>query len=211
MSAPQLVAAYDELMASDVPPEFHTRFETHLVGTLARKDPELALDHFRGRVTEDSGTAMLLLSAFREWAAKSPLRAERWLDARIQDQTFTNKTGREEPARLHYERELLRGLLVIRPEAAAARLEALPEADRSAALTGIEVRHNPAPYVVLLRRYLPEAERDAELVRLAETARQLEGDDAVAEWMDRVSATPEEREMVRRRLKEPGDAGSGHR
>jgi hypothetical protein len=200
MSGPQLVAAWEELAATDLPAEAKTRFESHLMSTLVRKDVELALAHFAsdlGNPADQTGT--MLLSGFREWAVRSPIKAELWLDARIQDGTFDDGVEvNGTPVRVLYERELIRSLLLTGPDKVAARLDALPESSRPMALKGTDSAQVQRAYATLVRKYFPQAEQLAEFRRMAVAARYLEGPDGVANLLDRIAATPAERDWILR-------------
>jgi hypothetical protein len=199
MTGPELLAAHEELAGTDLPPEARARFEPVLMGTLVRKDPELALQRFADHLRDPFGsTGALLLTGFREWAAKSPARAALWLDARAQDGAF-DRPGEAVPPRVIYERELIRGLLATRREQADARLEALPEPWQGTALKGTETLQSQGAYAALVRKFLPEAEQRAEFLNMATAARYWEGAPGVAAFLDRIAATPAERELILRR------------
>lgn len=205
MTGPQLAAAHAELVAAELPQETHRRLEVGLMSAMTRKDPGLAFDHFADHIPLSSETGAQLLAAFRKLAEEFPARAEALLDARIADGTFMREAGgAESPARLYYERELLRGLLALRPESAAARIEALPEMQRVEALRGIASRQSEAAYAGLVRRYFSPVERTAEFIRMAEAVRYREGGEAVPHFLDRIAATPEERIAIRAAVPEAG-------
>jgi hypothetical protein len=210
MTGPELLAAHQELAGTELPPEARERFEPVLMGMLVRKDPELALQHFAEDLRDPSGsTGALLLTGFREWAAKSPARAELWLDARIQDGAL-DRPGQAVPPRVFYERELIRGLLAMRPEQADARLAALPEAWRGTALKGTETQQCQGAYAALIRKFLSAAEQEAEFLSMATAARYREGPAGVAALLDRIAATPAERERILRHVAtEPDQPAQG--
>ncbi|MCW1925072.1 hypothetical protein OKA05_21100 [Luteolibacter arcticus] len=209
MSGPQLIAAYDELVDSDVPGDVKIRLQAQLIGKLVGRDTEFALERFSDYLREPSGeTGALLIAGFNDWAVKSPVKAELWLDARIEDGSLDGGSGQGEvPVRVLYERGLIRSLLMSRPDQAGARLEALPEGSRALALRGNDMPQSQAAYAKLVRQYLPAAEQEGDFVRMAVSARYMEGEEGVAKLLDRISATAVEREAIRKRVAGQGGAG----
>jgi hypothetical protein len=201
MNGPQLVAAWDEFAAAELSTEARARFEPQVAGTLVRKDVELALSRFADQLKNPASPvgSLLLSPGFREWSAKSPLKAVLWLDARIEDGTLGEATlWNGTPVRVLYERELIRSLLSQGPENAAARLEAMPPAWRIAALQGTDTATGQRAFAALVRKYFPAQNRMAEFNRMAAAARYHEGEDGVARLLERIGATPEEREQIER-------------
>jgi len=201
MNGPQLVAAWDELAAAELAPDARSRFETLVAGTLIRKDVELALSRFADQLTDSAGPVgnLLLSPGFREWSAKSPLKAGLWLDARIEDGTLgEGAMWNGTPLRVLYERELIRSLLPQGAEKVAARLEAMPPAWRVAALQGTDTLPGQRAYAALVRKYFPPHDHIAEFNRMAAAARYHEGEDGAARLLERIEATPEERRQIER-------------
>ncbi len=201
MTGPALLAAWDELAEADLLPGARARFETLVAGALIRKDFDLALSRFAGHLKEPAGPvgSLLLSPGFRDWSAKSPLKAGLWLDARIEDGTLGEGTRwNGTPLRVFYERELIRSLLAQGAHKAEARLETMPPAWRVVALQGTDTLPGQRAYATLVRKYFPPHGRIAEFCRMAVAARYHEGDEGVASLLERIDATQEEREQIER-------------
>lgn len=201
MNGPQLVAAWDDLAAAELAPDARLRFETLVAGTLIRKDVELSLSRLTDQLKDSTSpvASMLLSPGFREWSAKSPLKAGLWLDARIGDGTLGEGIiWNGTPLRVLYERELIRSLLAQGPEKAAARLDAMPPAWRVTALQGTETVPGQRAFATLVRKYFPEQDRIVEFKRMAAAAFYHEGEDGVARLLKQIDVTPEEREQIER-------------
>lgn len=199
MSGSQLVAAWDELAEAKLHPDARARFEGLILGSLTREDPELALNRFTDRLADPSTGTLLLSPGYRDWAMKFPLKARLWLDARIKDGTLNeDATWMGTPARVLFERELIRNLLLSGTDQVEARLNAIPHPWRVSALQGTETAQTQRAYASLVRKYFPERDRMAEFGRMAAAARYHEGLDGVTNILDRIEASPEEREQILR-------------
>src|SRR5688572_15475951 len=135
LSPEELVAALDEIAVMDLTDEAKRQLESTLIDALSQKDPALAVQRFSDRLSQD-GVSWQVGNAFRTWAMKDPAAAMAWMDKQIADGKFESKKldGRSE-ARMRFEAGLVGALLESDPAAAAARVESLPENERSSLFT----------------------------------------------------------------------------
>ena len=132
LSAEELCAQLDEIAALDIEDSARKQLQGMILGSLAEKDPKLALERF-GNSTgdEDSGMHWQLSSALRKWADKDPAAAQAWLDQQIAAGKFSSKSldGKSQSL-VQFESSLVGALLKSDPAAATARVMALPESQR---------------------------------------------------------------------------------
>jgi len=200
MSADELVAALDEIARLDVPKDSLLMLEQMLMGPLSKKDPELALNRFIGRLEGDNGQAAWMLgAAMREWSKKDSTAAAAWLDRQIASGKLDSKSldGKSRP-RSMFEGQLIGALLESDPDAASARLGTLPEAQRADALDPIQSlqTEHQAAYAKMVREQLPADQQLGQLVRAASQIAVTHDYADVSGYMERISATPEERTAI---------------
>ncbi len=198
MSRDELVQGLEEIAALDLAEQERAMLEQMLLGPLVEKDPEFALTKFVARLGQGSGgLGWQLSNAMQGWAKKDPAAATAWLDRQIADGTFDSKAldGRA-PERIQFEGSLVTVLLGSDPQAAAARLAALPEDQRREVLLGSH-REIPdteqAAFASLVRSQIPA---DQQTGTLAEQASRFSGDDSyqkVTGFLSRIDPTPAER------------------
>jgi hypothetical protein len=204
MTAPELLAALDEISALSLQPDATAALEEMLAEVLILRDPAAALGKFSDRIQDESdGVGWQLASALGEWAKRDLTAATAWFDREITAGRFESKSldGQSE-ARLEFEAALLGQLLSTAPKAAAARLAALPEGERRTALEQMDTTKmsssSQQTYMDLLRQLVPQAERGDALSYLISEV--ITGGDClqVAEFLNTVQATPEERTVATR-------------
>jgi hypothetical protein len=201
MDKDQLVAALEEIASLDLPHVSRMMLENMLIGPLIAKDPEFALTRFIDRINEDQGVIRWQLSrALGEWAKKDPTAAEAWFDRQIAAGTFESKSldGKSQP-RMQFEGALIGTLLSSNPETASLRLAGLPEDQRGEVLRNHAVnslkQEDQLAYAKLVRQSLPEKDGQQCIAGLVSRMAQNSDDySAVTECMDRIQATPTERE-----------------
>ncbi|RYD48083.1 MAG: hypothetical protein EOP85_04275 [Verrucomicrobiaceae bacterium] len=214
MDGPALIAAWDELKASHLPGPVAERLEPSLLGTLMRKDVELALVRFASHVGDPpGGISSQLFNGFRDLSERLPLKAAQWLDQNVAAGNFGTDTAPmisgDTPVRVTYERELIRSLLRSGPDRAEARLMALPEKWRIMTLAGSDSPQGQPAYGMLVRKFMGPEQQQQEFMRMATSAAYHGGADGVAQLLDRISATADERENIIRGT--PIPPGSGNR
>ena len=204
MTAPELLAALDEISTLGLQPDAVAALEETLAEALILRDPAAALGKFADRIQDESdGVGWQLASALGEWAKRDLTAATAWFDREITAGRFESKSldGQSE-ARLEFEAALLGQLLTTAPKAAAARLAALPEAERRTAMEQMDTTEmsltGQQAYMDLLRKLIPQAERGDALSYLVSEV--IPGGDypQVAEFLNAIQATPEERAVATR-------------
>ncbi len=136
MSAEDLAAAEDEFAALDLAGDARADLERTLVEELIKKDCELALRHFAGRLRDADRTLhWRLAKGLGDWAKKSPVAAAAWFDQQAAAGQLDGKAlDGSDQFRSHYEGALIGALQVADPDAAVRRLSALPDEQRAEAL-----------------------------------------------------------------------------
>ena len=204
MTAAELLAAVEEVSALGLEPSMKAALEETLAEALITQDPALALVTFADRIQDESdGVGWQLAGALREWAKRDLAAASAWFDHGIAAGRFESKSldGQSE-ARLEFEAALLEPLLSTKPEAAAARLAALPEDQRRSALEQIDMTEvstsGQQTYMDLLRKLVPPDERGNALSHLI-SEMIPDGDyPQITEFLNTIQATPEERTVATR-------------
>ncbi len=200
MSKEELVAALEEIAALDLSDESRAMLEQLLIGPLIQKDPESALTRFIGRLEEQNGSmAWTLSNGLEQWAKKDPAKASAWFDAQIAGGKFDSKAlDGKSRSRNQFEGALIQVLLGSDPAAAALRLGAMPEDQRSEVLS----RHSfeqlkdeeHVAFAELVRGQVPEKDQARTLGQQAtRLVGKEEGYEKVTKFMDRIDATPAER------------------
>ena len=204
MSDTELVAAIEEIEALGLDEGDLESLQELLIEPLVEKNPQLALDRFKDRISDDpDGIGWMLSFAMEGWAAQDPKAASGWLDEQIAAGVFESKTldGRSE-ARLEFEAALLGTLLDADPDAAARRVAVLPEDQRREMMEQISFTdlsdEAQKAYAGLIRNLVPEDERAGSFAYLVEDVAWEGGYDGVDAFLDLVGATTEERAVSAR-------------
>jgi hypothetical protein len=199
MTKEELVSALDEIAALDLPAESRAMLEQMLIGPLVQKDPELALTRFIDRIQDQQGgMSWQLSSALQEWAEKDPARASAWFDQQIAAGKFDSKSlDGKSRSRQQFEGALINVLLASNPDAAANRLGAIPEDQRSDVLSQYQFQQlkeeDQLAFAKLVRSQVPEGERANTLAQQASWMVSNDGYSKVTEYLNRIEATPAER------------------
>ena len=202
MSADQLIAQLEEIDALDLATSEREALQAMVLGTLAEKDPQLALDH-AAKVAgdEDSGMHWQLSAALGKWAEKDTAAATAWLDRQIAAGTFNSKSldGKNQ-ALLRFESALLPHLLDKDPAAAASRVAALPGDQREDLFRNNHFMQMPEgrqqAYADLVRGSLPQDKAADALARAASRLANKDGYSKVDDFIRRTSATSKETEAI---------------
>ncbi len=199
MSAEEMVTALDEITALDLPAESKMMLEGLLIHPLMEKDPELALTRFIGRLQEENGSmAWQLSGAMKRWGAKDPARAEAWLDQQIAAGTFDTRTldGKSQ-SRIRFEGSMIAALLSTDPDAAARRLEAMPQDQHDEIMrtttSDFIKEEEQATYADFIRKHLPDEQQPKNISNIANHIAMRGGYPEVTAFLDRIEATPAER------------------
>ena len=201
LTAGEIDAALDEIGRLDLPAEPRERLAGMLLGTLAAKDPEAALNRFVKagdcRVPDMTVTG-ILTNALETWARKDLGKANAWMDRKISSGVFASNTlAGYGPMRIQLEGVLVRALLPSDPAAAGRRLAELTEDGAFRVLSrdyACAVRQNQddAAFATLTRDILPESRR---IEVFSNHASRLSKDYAdVSGYLGRIDATSAERE-----------------
>jgi hypothetical protein len=197
MDAAELVAGLDRIAAMSLDDGTRRKLEDMILDPLAKKDPELALNRFKGRLAGAPGIDSLLLSsALGLWAGRDPAAATAWLDREIAAGTFDAKSlDGYNRNREWFEANIIPRLFATDAAGAEARLSALPPQMRKEIL----MKENPfardeVAYAELVRRQLNDDGRLATIgQRASAIVLQGGGFADVDHYLERISATPDER------------------
>jgi hypothetical protein len=198
MSKEELVAAFDEIAALDLPRQSREALEQMLLDPLARKDPEFALTKFVDRLQDPGGIFnWTLANAMQQWAKNDPSAAIAWFDRQIAAGKFESKSldGRSQ-SRIQFEGLIINTLLGADPEAAGSRLASLPEDQRDDALSQLTQQlkeEDQLAFAKLVREQLSEKDQARTLARQASRLVGKDGYSSVTAYLDRIQATPAER------------------
>ncbi len=217
LTAEELCAQLDEIAALDIEENVRKQLQGMIMGSLAEKDPKLALERFGKDLQDDDfGVSWQMSHALRKWAEKEPPAAAAWLDKRIAEGGLESKSldGRNSSL-VRFESSLVGALLKTDAAAATARVMALNEAQREQLFQQgfffqLE-KGTEAAYAKLARETMP-ADKIGGI--LANTAGQLAGQgdfERVDGFIAGSRATDEEKQqIVQRVLKNRMDGhGSG--
>jgi len=200
MSSDEIFAALEEVSTLDQSRETKSLIENMLIGSLAQKDPQLALDRFIDRVAENNGAmSWTLTETFRRLAEKDPTQMTQWLDAQIEAGKFESKAldGRNDQ-RFQFEGALIHILLKSDRQTASARLTEIPADKRSQVITSIQFspidpESDPIAFAQLVREALPAAEQADALSRPLFAFQSEEDYSKASEYLNRIEATVPER------------------
>lgn len=200
MTQEELSAALDEIAALDVTKESREMLEMMILGPLVQKNPEFALTKFIDRIQDNDGSIRWQLSnAMQEWSKKDPASASAWFDKQIAAGKFDSKSldGKSQ-SRIQFEGAMISVLLGTDADTAGRRLAAMPEDQRDEVLSQYSFQQlkegDQLAYATLVRAQLKEKDQPQALAKQA--SRMVGKDDGygkVAEFMDRIQASPEER------------------
>lgn len=196
----ELLNGLDSVAGLDLPAGAKRQLEVALIEVLAEKEPGLAVERLSSRL-DDEGMSWQLGNTFRMWAEKDPAAALEWMDKQLADGKFESKTldGKSE-LRVRCEAGLVAALLQSDPAAATARVQGLPEDQRSAIFNqGMFFRIKPGAeraIADLIRDSVPEKDR---LGTLGQTGGRLfyqGGFDRVGDFLSKIDGSKEERESI---------------
>ncbi len=191
-----------ELDASDVTPGDRRQLAGFIVGSLARRDPRLALDEFVGRISDNPAGSMNQLGfIYQKWAFTDAAAAASWFEQQLSKGTLAVATGRNgvtvDP-RTQFESLLLRAQAARDPSAAATRWASMAESARAEALNDDWFSRLSPERVKAVAGFLREQSEDAPaMLATASSMRIRQGDlkDA-GEFLKVLEPTSEERPAI---------------
>lgn len=200
MDADELISALEEIAALDLGDQERMTMEMMLFGPLVQKDPELALTKFSDRLDDErGGMSWQLSTALGEWAGKDLAAATRWFDAEIAKGTFASRSldGKSQ-RRAQFESALISRMLETDFEGASDRIASISRDQRKDVLSSFGFQNmkkdGDAAYARLVRSQLEPDERTEVLSGRASSLARQGYFEKVDAFMDRIAATPEERE-----------------
>ncbi len=195
----ELVTAIAEIATLDFPEETRNMLELMLLGPLIEKDPELALNQFIDRIQDNNGALSWQLSiATQKWSKTDPTSASAWLDKQIAAGKFDSKSldGKNQ-SRTHFEGTLIHGLLSSNPAEASRRLAAIPTDERKDTLSQFSFQQlkdeDQIAFAKLVRDHLPTTDQALTLAQHASHMVNNGNFSKVTEFLDRIQASPTER------------------
>lgn len=202
MDSDELLAGLDGIAAMGLDEETRDQFELLILDPLCKKDPEAALERFKGNLRDRSGLHRYFLSsALNDWTKRDLPAATAWLDREIAAGTFEPRSlDGNDGIRTRFESAVVFGQFAADPSKAEARLSELPSAMRADILRQADGFHkmgmeDEIALAEISRRQLEREERVAAIAGRAEKVIGQDGDfAAVDEYLDKVQAAPDERE-----------------
>jgi len=198
MNEAELIAALDGIATLDLPEASRQALEGMLIGAIAGKNPELALNRFVGKMHEEGANVSWHLSrAFETWLGSDPTAAGAWFDSQIAAGVFDSKSldGRSLP-RIHFEGAIIKSLLSSDPDAAARRLAEIPP-DQRRDVFRFSVHHvdesDQKNFAQLVRSSLPEDQQLETIARQVNRYANAGDLTKINDYIARIEATPEER------------------
>ncbi len=204
MTAGELAAQLDEVAGLGLDDAEREQLENMVIGALSEKDPKMVLEHYADQLGSDGGKSQFQLPmVFAKWAESDPASAAAWFDAQVSQGKFTSKSldGKSQTL-LNFDRMMVSALLQTDPQAASARVAALPEDQRQELLTGMIKPGGEVAYACLVRASLPP---DKATQTLANTAGNLVfqgGYEQVNNFISKAGATDEEKNAIVGRVME---------
>ena len=190
LSAGELAAALDDLLAADLAPGTRETYAWLLLGPLIQLVPETALERCIHSIRGSKGEVIYALTpALEAWARRDPQAAIAWFDAEVAAGTFLGK-GLQETDLVHnrFERLLIAALVESDPPAARHRglsmpLEVWSELLRSLGRDTV----SPAGFASLVRDTIPsEKDRISLLGQPAYSLGRRKGYGGVSGYMDEI-------------------------
>lgn len=200
LSAADLGAALDGIAALDLPDQGRMMLQQMLVGLIVEKSPEELLKRFADKIGLDGDwVSWQLARAITGWAKANPDAATAWLDQQIAAGNLeSTKLDGRSPTRLRFETALVEALIGQDPDAAKARVLALPEDQRQQLLGQLPIGQvGPKQYVELVRGSLSNPlDVSSAIANAASSLRHQGGLERVGRFLDESGATPAERAVV---------------
>ena len=219
LSKEEIISALDEIDGSNSLDTATAELKAQLFAQLCLKDPQSALARFEDPSRSDRAELLQTLSStMKEWSPQDLTMAEAWFGEQDSAGLFDGKALHgEDSLRGNFEEALIGAWISADPAAAAARLNALPADKRGDTLGSLAAKPmkeaDQFAFANLVRTLAPEKTRTETLARLASTQASYSAMDrvighsinadandllsdytAATDFLDRIQATPEERE-----------------
>lgn len=196
LSLDEVVAALDELEASDMPERSKMNLSRQFILKLANTDPRLALDRFSKYADEDLNVGNMLVVAMESWVKRDSAAALAWLDQWVaSNPVYDHALSRISSGRIKFESVVIKAMLSDKPDLLAERISAMPREEAVRLFNNIDWERSkntdPFAFAELVRRSLPKEERDVVLKDKAGMVAQY-GLDKASEFLDRIQAKPDE-------------------
>lgn len=200
MSAEEMLAAYDEIAASDMAPDELIFLRNQFFNAASEKDPERTLRHFDGLLSgEETSMRGSVSTAFHKWFFKDPATATAWFDETIAAGKFESKRlDGQNQTLLDFTTPVIQAQLASDPAASLARLKTLPEGQRVELLQKFSeiAQGTELAFADLVRQGLPENQRETAFLNATTLMAIQQGFAKVGEFLDTIGATPEERSGI---------------
>lgn len=204
MSDVELIAAIRAIAAMEGEQQASETLQEMLAGRLIEIAPELALQTFTSRISDDEDpVGWQLPTALGEWAKLDPGAATAWLDRQIADGHLESKSlDGVSQSRLEFEAALAGVMLHSDPAAARQRIAALAVDQRRDALERISFIELDATgrrnFAAIARETLAQDERADVFGSLGAELLLDGGLPSLDAFMDEIRATPDERDACAR-------------
>lgn len=194
MDAKELAATGDAISTLNLPEKEKWVMASLVVDALFEKSPELTFRQFFGIYKYDQA----FLGFWENWCGTDPVAATAWFDEQIE-------AGKFEPTRLDgsggcrtiFEESLVKALLLSDPTAAVKRIEAVPKERWKTLLQSCSFparnESGQKEWASLIRNHLSEVDSLNKIVEGTPLFVKSGYFPKVADFIDRIEATPEER------------------
>ncbi|MCW1883760.1 hypothetical protein OKA04_03405 [Luteolibacter flavescens] len=214
LSPDQLMAAIDELEASDIPERLKMELAQRFLPRLVKVSPQIALERF-GKYADSINMSTLLARAMESWTKEDSGAALAWLDGMVaSNPLYANALSRISPGRIALETAVLRVMLPDKAELLVERISAMPEEEAARLFKNLRWEGSkdvePLAIAELVRQTLPQEERD-DVLRHKAGLLASGGLEKAAEFFDQIDAKPDElracmEAVVEHRMKAPASA-----
>jgi hypothetical protein len=199
MDAPGIIAALGELDALELPDSSRGELQRMLLDALARKNPELACQHFIDKANNGRPAALTwpIKQAFEAWLKRDPGAANTWLDQQLAAGTLDGKSlDGKDPIRLQMQAASLYSLIASDPAAAMRRMSDIPPDQRTDMLMGSHysvAEKDHEVFADLVRSSLPKEDHSKVLSSQLSLYGNQDDLKKVSSYLSRIDATKEER------------------
>jgi hypothetical protein len=198
MDAPGILAALGELDGLELPDASRAELQRMLLDALARKNPELACQHFIDQADgQPFALTWPLKQAFEAWLKRDPAAANAWLDQQLAAGTLDGKSlDGKDPIRLQMQAASLYSLIASDPAAATRRMSDIPSDQRTDMLLGSHysvAEKDHGVFADLVRSSLPTEDHSKVLSSQLELHGNLDDLTKMSSYLSRIDATKEER------------------
>ena len=196
LSLDEVVAAVDELEASDMPERTKMNLSYRFLLKLSKADPRSALERFEKYADEDPNIGNLLVVAMESWVKQDSGAALAWLDRWVAaNPVYDNALSRISSGRVKFESVVIKTMLSEKPDVLVERISAMPREEAVNMCSSIDWERSkttdPFAFAELVRQSLSKDDRDLVLKSKAGMVAQY-GLDKASEFLDRIHVQPDE-------------------